>query len=448
MNRRAAETQRGKFNLQFAVCILQFANCYIRGSFAAVFLILCHGCGAPDPNTIKIVSSLPRTGSARQQSGEIVNGIRMAMDDADDDSAQPGCQIAEYTIEYRDLDDATAIAGTWTSERETANAIQASQDPDVMAYIGTFNSGAAKVALPILNRAGVLMISPANTAVELTNPELSDPRELAGLRPSGRINFCRIVPGDDIQSLFAAEWTKELGFRRVVALDDNEVYGKGVALLYAENCQRLGIEVVYRDSIDVKSQEFRSLMTKIKSYEPDLIFFGGTTQSKGGQLVKDMVAAGLSSKMMVPDGCYEQAFIDSAGADNANDRVYVTFGGLPPSEQTGRGREFVIRYQQQFGATPDVYAVYGYEAAQVVLAAIRRAGKKDRAAILEACLATKDFEGALGTWSFDKNGDITNAQLSGNVIRNGEFVFVKKWRPGVENHEPRSPNDETSPNDE
>jgi branched-chain amino acid transport system substrate-binding protein len=152
--------------------------------------------------------------------------------------------------------------------------------------------------------------------------------------------------------------------------------------------------------------------------------------------------------MMVPDGCYEQAFIDSAGADNANDRVYVTFGGLPPSEQTGRGREFVIRYQQQFGATPDVYAVYGYEAAQVVLAAIRRAGKKDRAAILEACLATKDFEGALGTWSFDKNGDITNAQLSGNVIRNGEFVFVKKWRPGVENHEPRSPNDETSPNDE
>jgi branched-chain amino acid transport system substrate-binding protein len=432
MNRKDAESQRGKFILQFAICNSHFAIGYARGAILAPLLVLCLGCGAPDPNTIKIVSSLPRTGSARQQSGEIVNGIRMAMDEADDNSAQPGCQVAGYTIEYRDLDDATAIAGTWTSERETANAIQASQDLDVMAYIGTFNSGAAKVALPILNRAGVLMISPANTAVELTNPELSDPRELAGLRPTGRINFCRIVPSDDIQSLFAAEWTKELGFTRAVVLDDNEVYGKGVSLLYAENCERLGIEVVYRDSIDVKSQEFRSLMTKIKSYEPDLIFFGGTTQSKGGQLVKDMVAAGLSSKMMVPDGCYEQAFIDAAGADNANDRVYVTFGGLPPSEQTGRGREFVVRYEEQFGATPDVYAVYGYEAAQAVLAAIRRAGTKDRAAILEACLTTKDFEGALGTWSFDKNGDITNAQLSGNIIRNGEFVFVKKWRPGGE----------------
>jgi branched-chain amino acid transport system substrate-binding protein len=409
---------------------LQFAISFPRGAIVATLLALFLGCGAPDPNIIKVVSSLPRTGSARPQSGEIVNGIRMAMDEADQEPAEPGCQVAGYTIEYRDLDDATAIAGSWTSERETANAIQASQDPDVMAYIGTFNSGAAKVALPILNRAGVLMISPANTAVELTNPELSDPRELAGLRPSGRINFCRIVPSDDIQSLFAAEWTKELGFSRVVVLDDNEVYGKGVALLYAENCQRLGIDVVYRDSIDVKSQEFRSLMTRIKSYEPDLIFFGGTTQSKGGQLVKDMVAAGLSSKMMVPDGCYEQAFIDAAGADNANDRVYVTFGGLPPSEQTGRGREFVIRYKEQFGATPDVYAVYGYEAAQVVFDSIRRAGKKDRAAIVDACLATKDFEGALGTWSFDKNGDITNAQLSGNIVHNGEFVFIKKWTPG------------------
>jgi branched-chain amino acid transport system substrate-binding protein len=437
MNRKDAETQRDTTNCQFAICNLNLAIPFVHCTIL-VTLVLCIGCGSPDPNTIKIVSSLPRTGSARQQSGEIVNGIRMAMDEADQEPARPGCQIAGFTIEYRDLDDATAIAGTWTSERETANAIQASQDADVMAYIGTFNSGAAKVAMPILNRAGLLMISPANTAVELTNPELSDPRELAGLRPAGKINFCRIVPSDDKQSQFAAEWTKELGFTRVVVLDDNEVYGKGVSALYAENCGRLGIQVVYRDSIDVKSQEFRSLMTRIKSDEPELIFFGGTTQSKGGQLLKDMVAAGLSSKMMVPDGCYEQAFIDAAGADNANERLYVTFGGLPPSEQTGRGREFVHRYEEQFGATPDVYAIYGYEAAHVVLAAIRRAGKKDRAAIVDACLATKDFDGALGKWSFDENGDVTNAQLSGNIVQNGEFVFVKKWTPGEESRMTKS----------
>jgi branched-chain amino acid transport system substrate-binding protein len=395
-----------------------------------LFFALLIGCGRPDPNTIKIVSSLPRTGSARQQSGTIVNGIRMALDQADEDTSQPGWQVAGFNIVYRDMDDATAIAGAWTSERETANAIQASQDPDVMAYIGTFNSGAAKIAMPILNRAGLLMVSPANTAVELTNPDFADPRELAGLRPTGKINFCRVVPGDDQQARFAAEWTGELGFRRVVVLDDNEVYGNGIATLYAENCEALEIEVVYRDSIDVRSQEFRSLMTRIKSYEPDLIYFGGTTQSKGGQLAKDMIEAGLTCKLMVPDGCYEEAFIESAGP-RINDRVYVTFGGLPPSEQRGAGMRFVERYRQLHGTDPEVFAIYGYEAASAALEAIRRAGKKDRAAIREACLGIRGFSGgALGTWSFDENGDITNAQLSGNVIRNGKFEFVKKWEPG------------------
>jgi branched-chain amino acid transport system substrate-binding protein len=115
--------------------------------------------------------------------------------------------------------------------------------------------------------------------------------------------------------------------------------------------------------------------------------------------------------------------------------VYVTFGGLPPRQQTGRGRQFVESYEEQFGEEPDVYAIYGYEAANVVVAAIRRAGTKDRAAILAACLATKDFPGALGQWSFDENGDITNAQLSGSIIRDGEFVFVKKWTPSPKNHE-------------
>jgi branched-chain amino acid transport system substrate-binding protein len=404
-----------------------------RSTIAALWLAACIGCGTSDPNTITIVSSLPRTGSARQQSGTIVNGIRMALDETDEDADRPGCQVAGFNIDYRDLDDATAIAGAWTSERETANAIKASQNPDVMAYIGTFNSGAAKVSMPILNRAGLLMVSPANTAVELTNPDLADPRELAGLRPSGRINFCRVVPSDDKQALFAAEWTKELGFTRVVVLDDNEVYGKGIATLYAENCENLGIKVLYRDSIDIKSQEFRSLMTRIKSYEPELIYFGGTTQSKGGQLAKDMVEAGLSSKMMVPDGCYEEAFIESAGA-RVNERVYVTFGGLPPSEQTGAGLEFVERYRAQHGGDPEVYAMYGYEAACAVLEAIRRAGEKDREAILAVCLAIKDFSrGALGVWSFDENGDITNAQMSGSIVRGGEFVFLKKWTPQESN---------------
>jgi branched-chain amino acid transport system substrate-binding protein len=121
----------------------------------------------------------------------------------------------------------------------------------------------------------------------------------------------------------------------------------------------------------------------------------------------------------------EDAFITAAGAANANDCCHATFGGLPPEKLTGKGKEFVDRYVKRFGRMPEAYAVYGYECAKVALEAIRRAGVKDRDAIRAAGLSIKDFDGALGTWSFDANGDTTLKTMSGQIVRNGKFEFVK-----------------------
>jgi branched-chain amino acid transport system substrate-binding protein len=372
-----------------------------------------------DPKRIKIVSSLPRTGSAKAQTDTIVNGIKLALSESD-------YKAGKFEIEYADWDDATAGAGQWTAEAETANANRAVRDPDVMVYIGTYNSGAAKISMPILNKAGLLMISPANTWPGLTKPGMGDPGEPEMYRPTGKVNYVRMVPTDDLQGPMGARWAHEMGVKRVYVLDDNEVYGKGIATLFIEECQNLGMEVLGHESIDVKAQEFKPLMATIRGLQPDLVYFGGTTQSKGGQIAKDMLAAGLDCKLMVPDACYEEAFIESAGAENVNDRCYVTFGGLPPDKQTGAGARFVEKYQERFGSMPQVYSIYGYEAAKVAVEAIRLAGVKDRAAILKACLAIKDFDqGALGTWSFDVNGDSTLGTVSGNIIRDGRFQFVK-----------------------
>ena len=372
--------------------------------------------GSGDPAVIKIVSSLPRTGSAKAQTDTIVNGIRLALEEA-------GWHAAGFEITYGDWDDATAAAGQWTAEAEIANAHRAVQNPDVMAYIGTYNSGAAKVSMPILNVAGLLMISPGSTWPGLTKPNKGDPGEPAIYRPTGRLSFVRVVPADDLQGPAAAKWARELGVHRVYVLDDNEIYGKGIATLFIEACQNLGIEVLGHESIDAKAQEFKSLMTTIKAQNPDLVYFGGTTQSKGGQIAKDMMAVGLDCKLMVPDGCYEKAFITSAGAENLNGRCYVTFGGAP-------GAAFAEKYERRFKSKPEAYAIYGYESAKVALEAIRRAGRKDRAAIVAACLAITDFnQGALGKWSFDKNGDTTLVQIGGNLVENGDFKFLKLLDP-------------------
>jgi branched-chain amino acid transport system substrate-binding protein len=372
---------------------------------------------ARDDAVIKIVSSLPRTGSARGQTDSMVNGILMALEEAQYKSGP-------YTLKYEDLDDATAAQGTWTAEREGANADLAIKDADVMAYIGTYNSGAAKISMPRLNRAGLLMISPANTWPGLTKPGKGDPGEPEIYRPSGKINYVRVVPADDIQGVVSADWALKLGLKRVFILDDREVYGKGIADLFQIRAEEIGLKVLGHEGIDSQAQEFKPLMTKIKSAGPQLIYFGGTTQTKAGQLVKDMLAVGLDAKFMCPDGCYEEAFIDSAGADNLKDRVLITFGGLPPEKLTGKGAQFVASYQKKYGRMPEGYAVYGYECGKVVVEALRRAGKKDREAIRAAGASIKNFDGALGRWSFDKNGDTTLRTMSGNTVRDGKFAFM------------------------
>ncbi len=393
----------------------------VASLLAVAFGVGLTGCGGGggDKNTIKIVSSLPRTGSAKGQTDAIVNGIKMALEEAD-------YKVGDFKIVYEDLDDATAAQGQWTAERETANAEQAVKDADTMIYIGPYNSGAAKQSIPVLNAGGVLMISPAVTGPGFTKPGLGDRGEPEVYQKNGK-NFTRIVPADDLQGPLGAVWAKQLGFKTVVVLDDNETYGKGIATLFKDKCKDLGIKVIGKqDSINTEKANFRELVTGIsKGEKPDLIYFGGTSQTKGPTLAKEIAALLPDVAVMVPDGCYEPTFIQQAGADTFKKlKCYVTFGGTAPDKATGKGKEFVDKYKAKFKTMPEGYAVYGYEAGKVALEAVRKAGKKDRAAIKDACFAIKDFDGALGKWSFDVNGDTTARTMSGSTVKDGDFAFV------------------------
>jgi branched-chain amino acid transport system substrate-binding protein len=387
--------------------------------FPALLLagLLCHA-AADDLVTVKIVSSLPRTGSANAQTTTIVNGIKLAI-------AETGGTVAGFKIVYEDWDDASPERGQWDPAVEAANAQKAVRDKDVMAYIGTYNSGAAKISMPILNQALLAMVSPANTYPGLTKPGTGQKNEPAIYRPSGKVTYFRVVPADDIQGEVGAQFTKELGIKKVFVLHDRELYGQGVADVFRRTCGRLGIEVTGYEGIDSKAANYRSLATKIKGTGAQLVYFGGTTQTNGGQIAKDLKAAGLDVKFMSPDGTRENAFIEAAGKDALEGRAFVTFGGLPPAELKGKGRDFYEAYKKQFGAEPEAYAVYGYECGRVVLDAITRAGKKDRAAISAALAATKDFNGALGKWSFDENGDTTTKVMMVETVKDGRFTPVK-----------------------
>jgi len=357
---------------------------------------------------------LPRTGSSKGQTDTIVNAIKMALDEA-------GNKVGGATIVYEDMDDATPARGAWDAGKEAENANKAVADSDVMVYLGTFNSGAAKVAIPILNRSSLVMISPANTYPGLTKPGKGEPNEPDIYYPNGKRNYSRVVPADDLQGAVAANWSKQLGVKNVYILDDTELYGHGIAMVFADTAKKIGLAVAAGpEGIDSKASDYRALATKVRGTGADMVYYGGITQNNAGKLFKDLRSVlGNNIKLMGPDGIYEQAFIDDAG--DASEGVYITFGGVGAPKLTGKGADWYKAYKAKFNGEPEGYASYGYEATKVALDAIMRAGRKDREAIRAAVFATKDFDGVLGKWSFDPNGDTSLTTMSGRQVKNGKF---------------------------
>jgi len=395
----------------------------VAAAAAFVFAACSSGSSSPgtgDKGTIQVWSELPRQGSSKGQSDTIVNAIKLALDER-------GGVIDGWKIKYVDQDDSTAEAGQWTPERATALATEATATDDLVAYIGTFNSGAAKIDIPILCQAGIAMVSPANTYPGLTKPGKGEAGEPEKYYPNGcKHNYYRVIPADDLQGFAGANWAKDLGATKVFVIDDSQIYGKGVADVFDKSATEVGLTVLGHDQITGKETDYKSLAEKVKGLGPDLIYFGGITQQNAGQVWRDMRAAMPDVKMMGPDGIYEDAFIEAAGS--AAEGTYLTFGGGGPENYTGDAAAFRDAYKAKYGDLQG-YTIYGYEAANVVFDAIERASKggaKDAAALRAAVLAAladwKDYKGTLGTWSFDANGDTSLTKFSGFEVKDGKFV--------------------------
>lgn len=382
--------------------------------------------------SLKIVSSLPLTGASLTQTDTIVKSIQLRLKQANNQACG-----GKYNLVYTSMDDASAALGQWDGAVETDNANKAVSDAAVVAYIGTFNSGAAKLSIPILNKAGLVMVSPANTYAGLTKPGKGDASkgEPDVYYPTGKRNYARVIVADDVQGAVAANWAKSLGVGSVYILDDGQLYGKGVADVFNKTAAGLGIKVIAQESIDPKAADYKALMTKIAASNggkaPDLVYFGGVIDSNGAQLLKDKVGAmgdNTKVKFMGPDGMQTQALIDGAGAAVA-EGAYATVGGVPFDQLPPAGQQYRKDYTAAYGETNEPYSVYGYEAANVVLNAIETVCKNggdptSRQAVLDAVFATKNFSGVLGTWSFDANGDTTLTDMTGYVVKSGKYEAV------------------------
>jgi len=406
---------------------------------ASMVLAACGGGGGGGAaKTLKIVSSLPMTGASLTQTQTIVNAEQLRLAQAKN-SACGG----KYTISYEAWDDASAALGKWDPAVETENANKAAADKSIVAYLGTFNSGAAKLSIPILNAAGPLvMVSPANTYGGLTTKIGADVKggEPDKYYPTGTRNYARVVTNDNVQGKVDANFMNSLGIKSVYILDDQELYGKGVADVFESTAKTLGMTVAGHEGIDPKAADYKALMTKISTSNggkaPDGIFVGMVVDNNAAQLLKDKVAImgdNTKVKYMGPDGIQTQAFIDGAGASVA-EGAYASVAGLAFPDGFGdAGKKFVADYTAKYGKVTEPYSIYGYETMNVVLAAIEGVCKaggdpSDRATLAKAVMSTKDFIGVLGTWSFDANGDTTLTDMTVYQVKGGAYASVGTFK--------------------
>ena len=360
--------------------------------------------GDGDPDYI-LASDFPLQGSSRTQTEQIVAAIKFQLQQQD-------WKAGDYNIGFQSCDDATAQAGKWDSGKCSANANAYAANDGVIGVIGTFNSGCAAIEIPVLNQApdgGIPMMSPANTYVCLTAAAPScDSTEPDKYYPSGSRNYLRVVANDAYQGSADAEFAQSEGVKNVYVLNDKEAYGLGVATNFRDAAESLGIKIAGFEAWDPKATSYTSLYDKIKSTGADAVFLGGLIDENGAQLIKDKVAVlgpnDGAVKLFAPDGFTTQATIDEAGTASAG--MYLSVAGQPIDAFKGKALAFVdgLLKGPLSGKAIDPYAIYGGQAAQVMLDAIA-ASDGSRSDVISKLFASNVQDGLLGSFTFNEDGD-------------------------------------------
>lgn len=369
--------------------------------FLSVFLFLAARVAAED-DRVSIGLVAPLTGDQAYVGIGVLQGAQMAVEDAN----ASGPIFGSTRIKLVPLDD----------QHNPTQAVMAANklvsDPAVVGVVGHFNSSCSKAASSIYHEARLAQVSPAST-----NPEISR---------QGFDTFFRVCATDDVQGPTAANfvWLK-LGVKKAVILDDQTTYGKGLANEFEKRFKSLGGEVLSHDGINQGEKDFTPLLTKIKSMRPELIFYGGVYPELA-LLLRQANKIGLKVPWLGGDGIFDVTLIKLA-TPALSEGVYATMLGVDPHSLPDAA-DFVARYEARYGPIGS-FSAYAYDAANVLIQAVRRAGSGNRETVLQEVQSTKDFEGILGAVNFDERGDAIGKSVGIFKVTQGKFEFIEEAKP-------------------
>ena len=344
--------------------------------------------------------------SAAQQKGRIKIAVQAPLSGeqaAIGEHIKLGAQLAveESSKAFKDLGyDLVLVPQDDQAKPEVgvANARNMVADPEVLVIVGHFNSGVALPASEVYKDAMLTMISPANTATEITD--------------RGYPNVNRVCGRDDVQGPVGARFTaQDLKLKSVYIIHDKTLYGQGVAENFRNEAKKLGLNVLGFDGTEERAN-FSPMIIPLKAKNPDLVYFGGIYH-QGGLLLKQLREKGVKAKFMGPDGLDSAEMAKIAGSAVVGS-YYTSVAG--PPDAYPETAAFAKKYKQRFGKETESFGMYGYDATLVGIKAIEgwikaNGGKKpSRTDVVTAVRKIKNFKGVTGSIEFDNKGDPVKAK--------------------------------------
>ena len=345
---------------------------------------------------VKIGHVGPTSGGIAHLGKDNENGARMAIDELNAKGVSIGGKKVKFELLAED-DGGDPKQGTAAAQKLV--------DSKVSGVVGHLNSGTSIPASKIYSDAGIPQISPS-----ATNPKFT--------RQGFKTTF-RVVADDvHLGGTLGRYAAKELKGKSIAVIDDRTAYGQGVADEFEKGVKGAGGKTVAREFTNDKATDFTAILTNLKAKKPDIVFFGGM-DAVAGPMIRQMKQLGIKAKFMGGDGiCSGELPKLSGGAMDDGQVVCAEAGGVEGEQKKGM-EDFKARFKTKFNADVQIYAPYVYDALNVMVAAMEKAGSSDPAKYLPVLAKTAGYKGVTGNISFDEKGDVKNGALTMFTYKGG-----------------------------
>ncbi|MBL0386631.1 ABC transporter substrate-binding protein [Tumebacillus sp. ITR2] len=371
------------------------------------------GCGSKattsssNSDTIKIGTNLELTGAVAAFGQSQLNGINLAVEEINKAGGVNGKKI-----EIVSADNASK------KEESTRTATKLITEDKVDVLMGAAISGDTFAAVEVANNKKIPMLTPSATNDDITFDSKKNKLNDYVFRACFIDSFQGKVMAD-----FSAGNLKAKN--AVIYIDNSSDYSKGLAKSFKSEFESKGGKIVASESYQTKDTDFKAVLTRIKTLNPDVIWVPGYYEEVG-KIVKQAREMGITAAIEGGDGWDAPQLVEIAGKDNLNNTFISNH--YTAEDPDPKVKKFIDAFKAKYNTVPDAMAVLGYDATFMVADAVKRAGSTDKEKVKEALANTKDFEGVTGKIALDKNHDPVKAAVV-LEYKDGKQTFNTKVQP-------------------